>query len=85
YGWLHDFEAQFRRKNGEQFWGLMAAVQIEYDDERCLLSVTRDIGQRKRVEDELQQARDAAEAANRALQIANAELARLASTDTLVV
>ncbi|MGY6217570.1 diguanylate cyclase [Methylolobus aquaticus] len=83
HGRLHDFEAQFRRKNGELFWGLMAAVQIEFEDERCLLAVTRDISQRKRFEHELQQARDAAEAANRALQSANAELARLASTDTL--
>lgn len=85
HGRLHDFEAQFRRKNGELFWGLMAVVQIEYEDEKCLLSVTRDISQRKRFEDELQQARDAAEAANRQLQIANAELARLASTDTLTL
>jgi len=50
----------------------------------------RDIAHRQRLEDErqanelaLRQARDAAEAANRELQIANAQLSNLATTDTL--
>ena len=45
--------------------------------------VTRDIRERKHYESQLRQARDAAESANRALQSANGELHRLATTDRL--
>jgi diguanylate cyclase (GGDEF)-like protein/PAS domain S-box-containing protein len=48
-----------------------------------ILGVTRDISERKRHEVELQQARDEADSAYRALQEANAELTRLATTDAL--
>jgi diguanylate cyclase (GGDEF)-like protein/PAS domain S-box-containing protein len=51
-------------------------------DDRLICSFV-DISERKRFEAELVQARDAAEAANRALQQANAELQRLAVTDHL--
>ena len=48
-----------------------------------LLGVVRDISDRKRHEAELARAREEAEAANRALQAANAALHRLATIDTL--
>ena len=48
-----------------------------------ILGVTRDISERKRHEEELRQARDETEGANRALQAANAELGRRATTDAL--
>jgi diguanylate cyclase (GGDEF)-like protein/PAS domain S-box-containing protein len=80
---LHNYEALLRRKNGELFWGLMAACQIEYEGETCLLSVTRDITERKRFEQQIQEARNAAEKANQRLQAANAKLKLLASTDAL--
>jgi diguanylate cyclase (GGDEF)-like protein/PAS domain S-box-containing protein len=51
-------------------------------DDRLICSFV-DISERKRFEVELVQARNAAEAANRALQKANAELQRLAVTDHL--
>jgi diguanylate cyclase (GGDEF)-like protein/PAS domain S-box-containing protein len=80
---VQNFETVFRRKNGEEFWGLMAVTQIEFDGIPCLLSVTRDISERKQLEQALRQARDAAEAANQALREANAELNQLATTDSL--
>jgi diguanylate cyclase (GGDEF)-like protein/PAS domain S-box-containing protein len=42
-GSCRDLEAQFRRKNGEHFWGLLSGSVIEIGGEPCLLSVTRDI------------------------------------------
>jgi len=48
-----DFEARFRKKNGEIFWGRMSASLIELDGETCLLSVTRDISDAKAAEDKI--------------------------------
>jgi diguanylate cyclase (GGDEF)-like protein len=48
-----------------------------------ILGVTRDIAEHKRLVHDLQEARDATETANQALQRANAELARMATTDPL--
>ncbi|HOE42235.1 MAG TPA: PAS domain S-box protein, partial [Rhodoferax sp.] len=39
----HNFEARFRKKNGEVIWGLMSAAVIELDGVPCILSVVRDI------------------------------------------
>jgi len=38
-----NFEAQFRKKNGELVWGQMSVSLIDIDGEPCVLSVTRDI------------------------------------------
>ncbi|PKU22484.1 EAL domain-containing protein [Telmatospirillum siberiense] len=46
-------EAQFRKKNGELLWGLISASLIELDDELCILSVTRDISDIKKAEEEI--------------------------------
>jgi diguanylate cyclase (GGDEF)-like protein/PAS domain S-box-containing protein len=48
-----DYEAQFRKKNGETFWGLMSASQIELDGVPCLLTMTRDISNAKLAEDKI--------------------------------
>lgn len=48
-----NFEAQFKRKNGEIFWGLMSATLIELDGFQCVLSVTRDISDAKVAEEEI--------------------------------
>ena len=52
-GVVNNLEAQFRRKEGSILTGFMSARIIEIEGESCLLSITRDISERKRVEDEL--------------------------------
>lgn len=52
-GVVHNLEARFRRKDGTTTTGLMSAQLIDVDGERCILSVTRDISDRKRAEDEI--------------------------------
>lgn len=48
-----DMEAQFRKKNGEVFWGLMSASLIEPNGVPCVLSITRDISMAKTAADKL--------------------------------
>jgi diguanylate cyclase (GGDEF)-like protein/PAS domain S-box-containing protein len=48
-----NLEAQFRRKNGEIFWGLMSATAMETDGVPCVLSITRDISDAKIAEEEI--------------------------------
>jgi diguanylate cyclase (GGDEF)-like protein/PAS domain S-box-containing protein len=48
-----DLEAQFRKKDGEVFWGQMSASIIEIDDVPCLLTITRDISRAKVAEEEI--------------------------------
>lgn len=52
-GYVQDLEALFRRKNGDVGTGLMSAQIIEINGEPCILSITRDITERKRMEEEL--------------------------------
>jgi PAS domain S-box-containing protein len=52
-----NFEARFRRKNGEVIWGSISATTIELDSIPCLISITRDITARKAAEAELEQHR----------------------------
>jgi diguanylate cyclase (GGDEF)-like protein/PAS domain S-box-containing protein len=54
-----DLEAQFKRKNGEVFWGLMSASLIEIEGMACVLSITRDISVAKAAEQRLAQASQA--------------------------
>ena len=49
-GEVHNYEATFRRKNGELFTGLISASHIEYAEEPCFLTLTRDISDRKKAE-----------------------------------
>ncbi len=46
-------EFEFRRKDGSRFTGLLSSSALELDGEACLLSVTRDITGRKRMEEAL--------------------------------
>jgi PAS domain S-box-containing protein len=48
-----DLEAQFRKKNGEVFWGVMSASLIEPNGVPCVLSITRDISNAKAAADKL--------------------------------
>jgi len=65
-GFVRNLEAQFRCKDGSLITGQMSARIITVNGEQCLLNITRDISERKKYEEELQLARQAAEAANRA-------------------
>lgn len=47
-----NLDARFRCKSGEIKWGLMSASIIEIDETPCILSVTRDITERKKAEEE---------------------------------
>jgi diguanylate cyclase (GGDEF)-like protein/PAS domain S-box-containing protein len=48
-----DLEANFRRKNGDAFWGRMSAALLEIDGVSCILSITRDISEAKSAGDRL--------------------------------
>jgi len=50
---FRDFRTQFRRKNGQVFWGLMSASLIDLDGVPCVLAVTRDISEAVAAEDEI--------------------------------
>ena len=78
-------ELEYRCRDGSTVWGdVMIYPQQDAEGHfRQLLGVSRDISERKRHELELRQAQDLTEQANRALQAANEELQRLATTDAL--
>lgn len=61
-----DLELNLRTIDGRPFWTLMSAVAINYDGERAIFSAMREITERKRLEEELRAAKDAAENASRA-------------------
>ena len=51
-GYVQNLEARFRKKNGKVLFGLMSARLIRLRDEQYLLSITRDISDWKRAEEE---------------------------------
>lgn len=62
-GEINNMEGVFKKKDGSLWIGLISARTIKIKDELCIISVTRDITERKRAELELQRAhRDLAEA-----------------------
>lgn len=75
---------QFRR-DGSTFWSEVTMNGLYASDHRFIgfVGVTRDISERKGYESDLREARDAAEAANRALLSANTLLQGQATTDAL--
>ena len=48
-----NFEAEFRRKDGKLVWGQVTASVIELDDVTCVISIRRDITERKRTEEKI--------------------------------
>jgi PAS domain S-box-containing protein len=46
-GFVNNYEAVFIKKNGAEVHGLMSASIIELEGEPCVLSITRDINERK--------------------------------------
>ncbi|MRR37584.1 PAS domain S-box protein, partial [bacterium] len=49
-GKVLNWEITFRKRNGDVIEGLYSAVGIELNDEKCLLSIVRDITARRRAE-----------------------------------
>jgi PAS domain S-box-containing protein len=56
HGEVLNFEAKFRRKDGRIGTGLMSARILDIDGEKYILSITRDITDRIRLEEQLRQA-----------------------------
>ncbi len=57
-GYVGNLEAKFRRKDGQVGVGLMSARVLRLDQEDVILSITRDITERKQVEDALRESED---------------------------
>lgn len=55
HGEVNNMEALFRGKNGILRVGLMSAKVIRVNDEPCILSITRDISERKEAERKIQE------------------------------
>jgi two-component system cell cycle sensor histidine kinase/response regulator CckA len=55
HGVVNNLEAQFRRKDGSTLTGFMSARIVEIGGESCLLSISRDISERKRAEEYLRE------------------------------
>jgi PAS domain S-box-containing protein len=55
-GGVENLEATFRRKNGQTGVGLMSARVLRLNQEDIILSITRDITERKQVEEKLKEA-----------------------------
>ncbi|MEJ2614661.1 MAG: PAS domain S-box protein [Ignavibacteriaceae bacterium] len=52
-GEVTNLEAQFRSKSGQIYTGLMSAKQLTINNERYILSITRDITERKKTEEQI--------------------------------
>jgi PAS domain S-box-containing protein len=52
------FEALFRKKDGEVFWGMFSVSPMSFDGQPCVLSITRDITRSKAEQAELAAHRD---------------------------
>ncbi|MDD2926772.1 sensor domain-containing diguanylate cyclase [Rhodoferax sp.] len=78
-------ELEYLCKNGATYWAevIVAPVLNSAGSVVEVVGVSRDIAEHKRYEQELKQAKEATEVANRALQAANAELIHIATTDPL--
>ncbi len=55
-GFVHAFETRLQAKDGRIDWVIVSAEPIELDGEKCLLSLSLPISERKRAEQELQNA-----------------------------
>ncbi|HEY9607809.1 response regulator [Allocoleopsis sp.] len=65
-GMIRNYEFNFRTKSGEVRTALLSAEMIDLDGQRYVISVSQDISDRQQAQAALQQAKEAAETANRA-------------------
>jgi two-component system C4-dicarboxylate transport sensor histidine kinase DctB len=73
-GSVRDQEVEFRRPDGSRWWGLISWSRITYENQTAYVSWCYEITQLKNAEQEIRQARDAAEANLRELRAAQASL-----------
>ncbi|HEY4786951.1 MAG TPA: PAS domain S-box protein, partial [Bacteroidales bacterium] len=52
-GKVSNFETTFGKKNGQTLIGLMSAAVIELQGEKCIITITRDITDRKKAEEDI--------------------------------
>ena len=64
-GFVENLESTFTMKSGEKRTGLMSATIITLDGKPHILSITRDISFRKKMEDDLRRAKEKAEESDR--------------------
>ena len=65
-GTVRNYEFEFRTKAGEIKTALLSAELIDLNGQTCVISVSQDISDRKQTEAAMREAKEAAEAANRA-------------------
>ena len=65
-GKVRNMEVEYRVRNGRTVTSLVSGMLIEFDGERCVVSVSREIGERKKLERELIAARETAQIASQA-------------------
>ncbi len=68
---IHDVEARFRMKNGEERVAVLAADVVMVEGQACILSALTDITDRKRAEEALRERREEAEALAESLRVAD--------------
>ncbi|THF62298.1 diguanylate cyclase [Pseudothauera nasutitermitis] len=83
HGAVNDLEVCLLRASGEPLWALLSAMPGEFGGRPAVITAISDITARRRIEEELEQARQELEQANQQMRRANAELAQAASTDRL--
>lgn len=71
HGHIRDRELRFKRADGSVFWGSISVQPMVYGGEPALLSGFYDFTERKRAEEELKAAKDAAELAQAAAETAS--------------
>ncbi|WP_019644391.1 PAS-domain containing protein [Novispirillum itersonii] len=66
-GAIKDFEVELKTADGRRMWALLSASLMTYRGQAAILVASNDISERKRLEGDLERARDEAEAALRTL------------------
>lgn len=61
-GFCYNYESEFRKSNGEIITGLLSAKVIYLHDELHIISITRDISERKKIEEEVKRLNEELEA-----------------------
>ncbi|MCB1955122.1 MAG: transporter substrate-binding domain-containing protein [Rhodocyclaceae bacterium] len=64
-GCVDGMECAYRSADGRPLTGLLSAIPLQFDGQQAILGVIVNITERRKMEHELQQAKDEAEAANR--------------------